>query len=142
MNTITQLPLNAVIHRLHTAMNEHDLDAFVGCFAPDYASEQPVHPDRTFQGNDQVRRNWAKVFASIPDFHADLLRWAADGEMIWSEWHWYSQPPDQTPFAMRGVILFGVQNDHITWSRLYMESVQATGPGIDAATATLTKSPE
>ena len=33
-----------IMDRLLAAMNAHDLDAFVACFAPDYASQQPAHP--------------------------------------------------------------------------------------------------
>ena len=63
-----------VLERLQAAQNRHDLDAFVACFDPGYQSEQPVHPDRVFAGSEQVRTNWAEVFAGVPDFRADLLR--------------------------------------------------------------------
>jgi hypothetical protein len=55
-----------VLKRLRDAQNHHDLDAFVGCFDPDYRSEQPLHPDRAFAGSEQVRANWAEVFAGVP----------------------------------------------------------------------------
>jgi hypothetical protein len=60
-----------VLERLHDAQNRHDLDAFVACFDPEYRSEQPVHPDRAFVGREQVRKNWAEVFAGVPDFQAE-----------------------------------------------------------------------
>jgi len=47
----------AVAAALAGAMNAHDIDAFVSLFAPDYDSQQPVHPDRAFVGRDQVRVN-------------------------------------------------------------------------------------
>jgi hypothetical protein len=62
----------AVSERLVQAMNAHDLDAQVACFREDYRSEQPAHPARTFTGREQVRQNWSKLFASIPDFRAEL----------------------------------------------------------------------
>ena len=62
-----------LMNRLLAALNAHDLDAFVGCFASDYRSEQPAHPGRAFEGRDKVRENWTSVFAGIPDFHAELL---------------------------------------------------------------------
>lgn len=46
-----------VVARLLRATNEHDLDGVVACFAPDYSNETPVHPARSFQGREQVRRN-------------------------------------------------------------------------------------
>ncbi len=57
----------AVIQRLLDAINRHDLEAFLGCIAPDYQSTLPLHPDRTFKGREQVRQNWTAVFAGMPD---------------------------------------------------------------------------
>src|SRR5262245_61060761 len=51
-----------VLDRLHDAMNRHDVKAFVACVDPDYASEQPAHPDRGFGGREQVEKNWAELF--------------------------------------------------------------------------------
>jgi hypothetical protein len=61
------------MNRLLAAMNAHDLDAFVDCFAPGYRSEQPAHPSRAFNGSYQVRENWRGVFAGVPDFRAELV---------------------------------------------------------------------
>ena len=61
------------LERLHDAINRHDLEAFVACFAPDYRSEQPAHPGRAFTGSEQVRKNWATFFAGVPDLQAELL---------------------------------------------------------------------
>ena len=47
-----------VAERLLRAMNAHDIEGFVECFAPGYESEQPAHPDRAFSGRDQVHTNW------------------------------------------------------------------------------------
>ena len=72
---------------LGTAMNNHDLDAFVALFADDYQSEQPAHPTRSFQGADKVRENWESVFAGIPNLRAELLTSATtrDGVEV-GEW--------------------------------------------------------
>jgi ketosteroid isomerase-like protein len=120
------------MHRLLAALNAHDLDAFVGCFAAEYRSEQPAHPSRGFVGSDKVRENWTSVFAGIPDFHAQLLSSAVteDGVEI-GEWHWRGTHTDGSPFAMRGVTVMGVDGDQIAWGRLYMEVVEADGAGID-----------
>jgi hypothetical protein len=88
-----------VIERLRDAQNRHDPDAFVACFDPEYRSEQPVHPGRAFVGGEQVRRNWAEVFAGVPDFHADLLRSVRQGDSGWAEWHWRGTRPDGTRAA-------------------------------------------
>lgn len=128
----TQVNPQSVIERLQAAQNQHDLAAFVACIAPDYQSEQPVHPDRAFQGNEQVYKNWSAIFSGVPDFRAERLRSAVEGEAVWSEWHWSGTHADGSPFAMRGVTIFGVRDDRIVWGRLYMEPVQATGASIDA----------
>ena len=62
----------AVVQRLADATNAHDLEALVGCFAPDYRNETPVHRARGFVGRDQVRRNWEQIFGAIKDVRAEL----------------------------------------------------------------------
>ena len=116
----------AVLERLQQALNSHDLEAFVSCFATDYQSAQPIHPDRAFGGAEQVRKNWTKIFQDVPDFKADLLRSAVDGDTVWAEWHWFGTNDEGGQFAVRGVTIMGVQADQIRWGRLYMEPVQKT----------------
>lgn len=74
-----------------------------------------MHPDRAFHENEQVRKNWSAIFSSVPDFRAELLRSAVEGEAVWSEWHWSGTHSDGRPFAMRGVTIFGVRDDRIVW---------------------------
>jgi hypothetical protein len=121
-----------VLERLRDAQNDHDLDAFVACFDPDYRSEQPVHPDRAFVGSEQARSNWAEIFAGVPDFQAELLRSANQGDTGWAEWHWHGTRTDGTRLDMRGVTIFGVRDDRVVWGRLYLEDVEG-GQGIDQA---------
>jgi hypothetical protein len=45
-------------------MNAHDLGALVDCFEQDYQSEQPVNPDRSFEGRKTVRARWSMSRAS------------------------------------------------------------------------------
>jgi ketosteroid isomerase-like protein len=122
-----------VVHRLHAAANAHDIDAFVECMAEDYESEQPAHPDRAFRGREQVRANWTEVFAGVPDFRADLVRTAADGDTVWTEWRWNGTHSDGTALDMAGVIVFGVRDERFAWARLYVEPVEQAGAGISAA---------
>jgi hypothetical protein len=104
----------ALVERLLDAQNRHDLDAFVACFDSAYRSEQPVHPERTFSGSDQVRANWGALFAGLADFSTELLRSAQDGDTWWAEWSWRA-----------------TRDDRIAWGRLYMEEVEGAGAGID-----------
>jgi ketosteroid isomerase-like protein len=117
---------------LAEAMNAHDLEALVGLFAPEYDSRQPAHPDRAFVGREQVRANWSAVFDGVPDFRADLIVAAVDGDVVWSEWRWRGTQRDGALLDMAGVIVLGVQDGTISWARLYVEPVER-GEGIDAA---------
>jgi len=129
----------AVIERLHQAQNAHDLNAFLACFEPNYQSDQPIHPDRSFQGLEQVRKNWSTIFHDIPDFHSELLRSAVEGDTAWTEWDWFGTRRDGTRFELRGVIIFGIQADQIKWGHLYIEPVQEAGAGIGTAVTRLTQ---
>lgn len=128
-----------VLTRLHQAMNEHDLESFLACFDPEYSSEQPAHPNRGFGGREQVEKNWSAMFEGIPDFRAELIASAADGESVWAEWHWLGHRNDGTSLDLRGMTRFGVKNDRIAWGRLYMEEVEEAGEDIDAAMRRLTE---
>jgi ketosteroid isomerase-like protein len=139
MSAQEQAGPTAVIEQLCAAQNRHDLEAFVACFAPDYRSEQPAHPARAFRGREQVRKNWAEVFSSLPDFRAELLATAAAGDTSWAEWRWTGTHADGTPFHWRGVTLFGVRAGVVAWGRLYMEPVEEAGAGIEDTVQRMTE---
>jgi ketosteroid isomerase-like protein len=120
-----------VLDRLHSAMNEHDLGALLACFHPDYQSEQPAHPERGFGGREQVEKNWAALFAGIPDFRAELLAAAVEDDTVWAEWRWTGTRADGSGVDLRGVTLFGAEGGEIAWGRLYMEEVEEAGEDID-----------
>ena len=116
--------------RVQQAINRHDLDGLAACFAPDYESTFPVHPERAFQGHSQMRANWSQIFSLVPDIQADLLRCSVDGETVWTEWEWHGTQVDDVPFLQRGVTIQGVREDVIVWARLYVEPVQGGGHAI------------
>ena len=122
-----------LLFKLKDAFNTHDIDALVAFFDESYYSEQPVHPDRTFQGQQQVRKNWASNFNEMPDFTAKLLRHAISNNSIWAEWEWQGTRQDKSRLLMRGVTIMGVENSKIKWGRLYVEPVEMNGKGIEAA---------
>src|SRR4051794_16408545 len=113
----------ALLDRLTDAQNAGDVDAMVACFHDDYLSEQPLFPVRTFQGADQVRANWSGLLDAMPDFHAEVLRTAVDGAVIFAEIHWTATKADDTPLDERGVVIFGLRDDRIVWGRLYVGEV-------------------
>jgi ketosteroid isomerase-like protein len=120
----------ACLQRVQAAINQHDLEALVACFAPDYASTFPAHPERAFGGHAQLRHNWTEIFALLPDIHATLLHAVEAGEAVWTEWEWTGTTRDGAPYLARGVTIQGVRDDRIVWTRLYMEPVQAGGHAI------------
>jgi ketosteroid isomerase-like protein len=123
-----------VLERLLGAVNAHDLDGLVSCFADDYLNETPAHPQRGFQGSDQVRTNWAQIFAGVPDLRALVPRTAVDGDTVWTEWDISGTRPDGTAFLMRGVVVFGVTGAWITSARFYLEPVEKTSGDVDVHT--------
>jgi hypothetical protein len=79
-----------------------------------------------------VRENWTSVFSGVPDFEAELLSSATtDGGAEIGEWHWRGTHTDGSPFAMRGLIVLGIEDERIAWGRLYMEEVEQDGVDID-----------
>jgi hypothetical protein len=135
--------MSTLLNRMLTAMNDHDVDAFVACFAADYRSEQPAHPARAFVGSDKVRENWTGVFAGVPDFRAELLATAiGDHGVQIGEWHWSGTHVDGAPFDMRGVTVLGVEGDRIAWARLYMEATESHGADIDQMVKDTYRPPE
>lgn len=130
----------AVIDRLLRATNDHDIDALVGCFAPDYVNQTPGHPARGFQGNDQVRRNWSQIFTAVPDLTAEVTGRAeatgsAGQSLVWTEWQLSGRRRDGSAHLMRGVIIFTVSQVQITEARFYLEPVDTGSDGVDAAVA-------
>jgi len=124
----------AVLQRLLAALNAHDLDALVACFADDYVNETPVHPQRSFHGSAQVRANWRQIFTGVPDVSARVPRAAVDGDALWTEWEMSGTRSDGDTFLMRGVVLFGVTDDAISSARFYLEPVEETSGDVDMHT--------
>ena len=123
----------AVVERLRRATNAHDLDAVAACFAVDYRNETPVHPARGFRGRDQVRRNWERIFAAVPDVAAHVRQLAVDGDTVWTEWEHTGTRPDGSPHLMRGVVIFGVRDGAVASARFYLEPVDQGPDGVDNA---------
>lgn len=127
----------ALLERLLGAVNAHDTDRLVACFADDYVNETPAHPSRGFRGRGQVRENWAQIFAGVPDVRAWLSRVVADGDTLWTEWEIAGTRSAGAPFSMRGVIIFRVERDVIVSARFYLEPVEETSGDVTAHTRRL-----
>ena len=125
--------MNATIARLADAMNRHDPEGMAACMAPDYRSEQPVHPNRAFTGSRQVVLNWTEMFRGVPDMRIEVVAEATEGTTSFSEWSWTGHHADGSDFAVRGVIVAGIEDGVIGWMRLYVEPVEADSAGIEEA---------
>jgi ketosteroid isomerase-like protein len=123
----------ALVDRLVAATNSHDADAVAACFADDYENETPVHPARGFRGREQVRRNWEQIFTFVPDLHTRVLRSAVEGDTAWTEWEMTGTRADGSRHHMRGVAIFGVEDDFAQWVRFYLEPVDESEGSVDDA---------
>ncbi len=129
-----------LVERLRQSVDAHDLDAVVACFTDDYRNDTPAHPGRSFEGRDQVRSNWQRIFTGVPNITARVLRTAADGDAVWSEWEMGGTRPDGVPQMLRGVVIFGVAGSQFGWARFYLEPVDAGEGGVDAAVGRIVES--
>ena len=120
----TQSSPKLVFERMIQILNRHDLDAMVACFAPDFRSEQPVHPERAFIGRAGVRKNWSFFFNTVPDIQIDILSEIEEGDTIWVELYYHGTQTDGKKFSVKGVTIQGIQDDQICWAWLYIEPVQ------------------
>ncbi|CAN5193595.1 hypothetical protein BH20ACT5_BH20ACT5_19420 [soil metagenome] len=126
---------DTLVQRMVRAINTHDLDALVACFAEDYVNETPAHPMRGFRGREQVRRNWSQILAGVPDLRARVPRTAVDGTTVWSEWELSGTRAEREPFELRGVVIFGVAGGAAAWARFFLEPLDVTTGDVDTATA-------
>jgi ketosteroid isomerase-like protein len=113
-----------VFERMIQALNRHDLETMVACYAPDYRSEQPFYPERNFVGPAGVRKNWSFFFTTMPDYQVEVLNEVVEGDTVWAELHFHGTLADGTKQSTRGVTLLGIRADQISWARLYIEEVK------------------
>ena len=122
-----------MVDRLVRAVNDHDLEALVACFAEDYENETPAHPARGFRGREQVRRNWGQAFAFVADLRAEVKRMAIEGDTAWSEWEMTGTRRDGTAHHLRGVVIFEVEERVARWARFYLEPVDLAAGTVEDA---------
>ena len=123
----------AVVERLRDVTNAHDLEGIVACFAEGYVNQTPAHPNRSFAGRDQVRRNWEQILTGVPDITARVLASAVDGDRVWSEWQMTGTRLDGELHEMRGVIIFDVAGELVQAARFYLEPLERESGTVDDA---------
>ncbi|WP_369045545.1 nuclear transport factor 2 family protein [Sinomonas sp. P10A9] len=121
------------VRRLFESISQHDLGGMVACFAEDYVNETPIHPDRSFTGREQVRKNWSTILAGLRDLQPYVVRatTAPDG-MVWVEWGQRGTRPDGVPVALAGVSIFTLDADAIAAVRFYLEPVERESGDVNA----------
>lgn len=123
-NAQPQSSPTVVFERMIQAVNRHDLEAMVACFAPDFRSEQPFYPERNFTGQAGVRKNWSFFFSTMPDFQVEVLSEAVEGYTVWAELHYHGTQIDGKKQETRGVTISSIQGDQIVWAKLYIVTIQ------------------
>ena len=123
-NAQTQSSPQVVVERMIQAANRHDLEEMVACFAPDFRSEQPFYPERNFTGQAGVRKNWSFFFSTMPDFQAEVLSEAVEGDTVWAELHYHGTQVDGKKHVTQGVTISGIQGEEIVWAKLYIVTIQ------------------
>ena len=71
------------VDRFASAWARSDLDALMALLADDVVLVQPMMP--AMVGKAQSRKEFARLFALIPDLHATVHRWAAHGQVLFIE---------------------------------------------------------
>ena len=109
---------------MRAALDAHDLDTFMEFIREDYVGERPRHPTASVSSRDDVRHDWEEVMADVPDLRVDVPSAVQDGDTIWSEWHSYGTSRSGARLEIRGVIIFGLEDGKVAWSRMSREPVE------------------
>lgn len=118
------------IEHLRDAINSHDPRQVADCFTSDYRCEVPLRPAESFVGSDRVADNWAAIFARLPDLNARVIRRAASGAELWSEWEMTGTEPTGGRALLCGPVIMTTRDERIAWTRFYLGPVTdgADGP--------------
>ncbi|MET3719273.1 MULTISPECIES: nuclear transport factor 2 family protein [unclassified Arthrobacter] len=122
------------VRRMVAAANRHDLEGMVSEFDEDYENTTPVHPARSFKGSAQVRKNWAALFAGLPDLSLTVHDAATGpGNKVWMEWSNRGTRPDGSVTRSAGVAVLTVREDRIAAAHFYLEPVDHDSGDVDEA---------
>ena len=73
-----------VIDRVLVALNAHDVDAFVACYAED-ATIENGHDEVFVRGNEELRVRYSRMFEQLPDVRVEALSRIDVGEFVVQE---------------------------------------------------------
>ena len=115
--------MSTFLNDMQKAISTHDLEALVSCFTEDYRCDMPTQPARGFVGQEVVRKNWAGLFARVPDIEARVLRFVQDGDVIWSEWEMAGTTVEGALHLVRGVVIVRTEGDRASQANFYLDPV-------------------
>ena len=122
------------VRRMVAAANRHNLEEMVSQFTEDFENTTPVHPGRSFKGSAQVRKNWAGLFAGLPDLSLTVHDAAAGpGNKVWMEWSNRGTRPDGSVTRSAGVSIFTVRDGRIAAVQFYLEPVDHDSGDVNQA---------
>jgi ketosteroid isomerase-like protein len=119
------------------AISRHDPDAVAACFAEDYEDEAPARRGEVVRGRAEVRANFGRMFRSMGDVTAEIVRLVERENEVWMEWRLSGTRDDGTIMDFVGVNIFGVADGTFAWGRIYTELARSAG-GIEAQFARMT----
>ena len=99
----------AVLDRLFDALNRHDIDAVLACFAPDSVFDAAGGPDahgRRFTRTAAVRSAFVGIWATFADVAWHIQHHTLAGDRAFSEWRFVATAPDGGRIDVDGVDLF------------------------------------
>ena len=106
----------ALLDAFGSAMNRHDLDAIMEFMTDDCAFESFAGPDvygTRFEGRDQVRNGFAKIWAVCPDAKFGEARNFVCGDRGVSEWVFTGTTVDGQRIETNGCDIFTFRNGKI-----------------------------
>lgn len=118
-----------LLERFHTALNTRDITNLVHLLQVDFEQFRIGQSQRNTVGIEAARQEWERMFTTFNDFRADLVRQAIEGNVVWSEWRFSGSRGAGQGGDLRqeGVIILGVEEGLIAWTRTYLVDVAAEG---------------
>jgi hypothetical protein len=101
-----------VVDRLVEAINAHDLDAFLACYAPG-ATIENGHDKVVARGSDELRAKYGPMFEESPDVRVEPLSRTEVGQFVVQEERVTGRGESQ-----RHVAIYFVENGVIARERL------------------------
>jgi hypothetical protein len=101
-----------VVDQVVEALNAHDLDAFVACYAPDAIIENG-YGEVIAQGSDELHARYGLMFGESPDVRVEPLSRTEVGEFVVQE-----ERVTGRGEPLRQVVVYLVEDDLIARERL------------------------